>query len=679
MAGHKMSGYILSLWQALFAAFRKVFTRLLRLVWSSNNNNKTSKSSPDQEQAALDSSEPTTAAQSSSAPETTGTAPATGTEPSPANAADPPPAAASHLSNPPDLERGDLLSQPEQNQENQQSLQQEETSDGEDMAASKKRGNKRSGVKANAAQSPAATVAGTPDAQQRDKENMGPGKSFAQTLATSSPAPTADKVPLGTSDQANTAGTREGLQQSVGQKLNGARSYSSVSAHPASSSGIYQERPDSGSARQTPNTAGSQTPVETSVAPSENLGAGSYSQVGAQDPDAVGKDDATKVTKGGHAPRVDAQVDQVAAAVDRLNIIDDNTPGPEKALTKDTAAVEAAGVPVVAANANPGQPLIALKPLAPLVTPPSQVLPGLIEPTTEEGKRERAIHLNFMREALAMGDAALTINETPVGCVLVYKNRIIAKGMNATNITRNGTRHAEFMALSALLSHPSDADVKDVADHDEAMWGDVDPADGHIYPYGQKLHPSPKVDRSIVSECILYVTVEPCVMCASLLRQLRVKKVYFGAVNDKFGGTGGVFRIHTNSKPVTKPSNERPHPIGYGPQEMSTGVQRGRAAMIIRDEDDGDGGNVEPGYPAEGGFLRDEAVSLLRRFYVQENGRAPQPRKKEGRAARLFAMENAAANGGVVTTDADGNIISDSTGTGTPTTLEGDATPVSAT
>ncbi|KAK6193650.1 hypothetical protein LQW54_012256 [Pestalotiopsis sp. IQ-011] len=679
-----MSGYILSLWQALFAAFRKVFARLLRLVWSSNNNNKTSKSSPDQEQAALDGSEPTPATQSSSAPETTGAAPATGTNSLPANTADPPPAAASHLSNPPDLERGDLLSQPGQNQENQQSLQQEETSDGEDMAASKKRGNKRSGVKANAAQSTAATVASTSDAQQRDKENMGPGKSFAQTVATSSPAPT-DKTPLGTSGQVNTADAREGLQQPVGQKLNGARSSSSLSAHPqpssttASPSGIYKDRPNSDSARQTPNTAGSQTPVETSVAPSENLGAGSYSHVGAQDPDSVGKDDATKVKKGGSAPPVDAQIDQVAAAVDRLNIIDDNTPGPEKALTKDTAAVEAAGVPVVAANANPGQPMIALKPLAPLVTPPSQVLPGLIEPTTEEGKRERAINLNFMRGALAMGDAALTINETPVGCVLVYKNRIIAKGMNATNITRNGTRHAEFMALSALLSHQSDADVKDVADHDEALWGDVDPADGHIYPYGQKLHPSPKVDRSIVSECILYVTVEPCVMCASLLRQLRIKKVYFGAVNDKFGGTGGVFRIHTNSKPVTKPSNERPHPIGYGPHDMSTGVQRGRAAMIIRDEDDGDGGNVEPGYPAEGGFLRDEAVSLLRRFYVQENGRAPQPRKKEGRAARLFAMENAAANGGVVMTDADGNVISDSTGTGTPTTVEGDATPVSAT
>src|SRR3569833_1351618 len=52
---------------------------------------------------------------------------------------------------------------------------------------------------------------------------------------------------------------------------------------------------------------------------------------------------------------------------------------------------------------------------------------------------------------------ALRTNETPVGCVLVYKGRIIAKGMNATHVTRNGTRHAELMALTALLSYSDPA------------------------------------------------------------------------------------------------------------------------------------------------------------------------------------------------------------------------------
>ncbi|KAI1300489.1 hypothetical protein F5Y03DRAFT_229798 [Xylaria venustula] len=311
----------------------------------------------------------------------------------------------------------------------------------------------------------------------------------------------------------------------------------------------------------------------------------------------------------------------------------------QQTLHDATAAAEASALPVplVVAVPIPSQSQAAQPNAQP---PPS--LPGLIEPTTDEERAEREYHLTFMREALDMGDLALKTNETPVGCVLVYRGRIIARGMNATNVTRNGTRHAEFMALSALLSRRGSSDIMlsgtDI-DLDDASWGDVDPQDGHIYPYGQKLHPAPVVDRSIISECVLYVTVEPCVMCASLLRQLGIKKVYFGAVNDKFGGTGGVFRVHMNSKPVAIPE-DRPYQLGYGPHDVRL-ISKGRAMAMPRDEDEGDGGNVEPGYPVEGGYLRDDAVSLLRRFYVQENGRAPQPRKKEGRAARLFAaMEN---------------------------------------
>ncbi|KAI0975757.1 hypothetical protein F4678DRAFT_281134 [Xylaria arbuscula] len=311
----------------------------------------------------------------------------------------------------------------------------------------------------------------------------------------------------------------------------------------------------------------------------------------------------------------------------------------QQTLNDATAAAEASALPVplVVAVPIPSQSQAAQPDTQ---TPPS--LPGLIEPTTDEGRAEREYHLSFMREALDMGDLALKTNETPVGCVLVYRGRVIARGMNATNVTRNGTRHAEFMALSALLSRRGSSDIvltDTNVDLDDASWGDVDPQDGHIYPYGQKLHPAPVVDRSIISECVLYVTVEPCVMCASLLRQLGIKKVYFGAVNDKFGGTGGVFRVHMNSKPVAIPK-DRPYQLGYGPHDVRL-ISKGRAVAMPRDEDEGDGGNVESGYPVEGGYLRDDAVSLLRRFYVQENGRAPQPRKKEGRAARLFAaMEN---------------------------------------
>jgi tRNA-specific adenosine deaminase 2 len=267
--------------------------------------------------------------------------------------------------------------------------------------------------------------------------------------------------------------------------------------------------------------------------------------------------------------------------------------------------------------------------------------------------------------------------------VLVHDGRVIAKGMNATNVTRNGTRHAELMALTALLSFTPEAEAE--AEQEKAKkskgkkkkkrqgsqqqpdkpppmktytdqeWEAVVPEDGHIFPYGQKLHPAPMIDRTLIRECILYVTVEPCVMCASMLRQYSIKKVYFGAVNDKFGGTGGVFCIHKNSdpahavsipatpihRPVANQLPSRPalaHRAGSAAASVSTnGSQEGTAVTNENKQPGkltyteppkpvsnltmGHGGNVENGFEAEGGWKRDEAVNLLRQFYVQENGR----------------------------------------------------------
>lgn len=245
--------------------------------------------------------------------------------------------------------------------------------------------------------------------------------------------------------------------------------------------------------------------------------------------------------------------------------------------------------------------------------------------------------------------------------------------MNATNVTRNGTRHAEYMALAALFSYSAPADgppatrlkpkvLTDREDEERAARalaneeakaaraaageeeppvdpeladamsetvsmdqaaspheGNDDGKKGHLHPYGQKILDVSRVDRSIVSESTLYVTVEPCIMCASLLRQLRIKKVYFGAVNDKFGGTGGVFSLHANSLPVGEDGQTASaHPIAT-PIQLPDGT--GGSLGVSFPPGGGDGGNVEPGYEIEGGWGRDDAVALLRRFYVQENGR----------------------------------------------------------
>jgi tRNA-specific adenosine deaminase 2 len=102
---------------------------------------------------------------------------------------------------------------------------------------------------------------------------------------------------------------------------------------------------------------------------------------------------------------------------------------------------------------------------------------------------------------------------------------------------KQGTRHAEFVALCEIMS---------------------------------RHHPS------ILHTTDLYVTVEPCVMCASALRQFGIRSVYFGCLNDRFGGTGGVMTVHMDE-------------------------------------------GVDPPYPVYGGLFREEAIMLLRRFYVQEN------------------------------------------------------------
>ncbi|EUC37043.1 hypothetical protein COCCADRAFT_86663 [Bipolaris zeicola 26-R-13] len=165
------------------------------------------------------------------------------------------------------------------------------------------------------------------------------------------------------------------------------------------------------------------------------------------------------------------------------------------------------------------------------------------------GPEERAYHEGFMREAIAMAELALKSDETPVGCVFVKDGQVIGRGMNETNRTLNGTRHAEFVAIAGILSE---------------------------YPI------------SVLNETDLYVTVEPCVMCASMLRQYGIRAVYFGCWNERFGGTGGVLKIHSD------PSVDKP-------------------------------------YPVTGGIFREEAIMLLRKFYVQENEKAPEPKQKKTR------------------------------------------------
>lgn len=157
-----------------------------------------------------------------------------------------------------------------------------------------------------------------------------------------------------------------------------------------------------------------------------------------------------------------------------------------------------------------------------------------------------------MSLAVEQAEQALENSEVPVGAVFVHDGKVIGRGYNDTNRSLNGTRHAEFLGIDEIL----------------------------------KSHPA-----SILKETTLYVTVEPCIMCASALRQLEIKQVFFGAANDRFGGCGSVISANKDPGP-TRP------------------------------------------YSAYPGFYRKEAVMLLRKFYVQENPSAPAPKAKKQRVLK---------------------------------------------
>lgn len=174
----------------------------------------------------------------------------------------------------------------------------------------------------------------------------------------------------------------------------------------------------------------------------------------------------------------------------------------------------------------------------------------------QEVKGEEDVRSGFMQIALQQAEKALNEKEVPVGCVFVHRptSKILATGSNQTNLSLNGTLHAEFVGIQTILQT-----------HSAEIFNEVD----------------------------LYVTVEPCIMCASALRQLGISRVLFGCGNERFGGCGSVFSMHDD--------------------EWKTD---------------------EPAYEVDSGLFRKEAIMLLRRFYLMQNDTAPKPALKSTRVLK---------------------------------------------
>ncbi len=115
----------------------------------------------------------------------------------------------------------------------------------------------------------------------------------------------------------------------------------------------------------------------------------------------------------------------------------------------------------------------------------------------------------FMKEALKEAQKAFEADEVPIGAVAVYKNQIIGRGHNRTEQLQDSTAHAEIIAITAAANALGSWRLENV---------DV------------------------------YVTIEPCIMCAGALVLARVKRIFFGARDEKFGGCGSVFNIANEQK-----------------------------------------------------------------------------------------------------------------------------------
>ena len=110
----------------------------------------------------------------------------------------------------------------------------------------------------------------------------------------------------------------------------------------------------------------------------------------------------------------------------------------------------------------------------------------------------------YMREALKAARKAAAIDEVPIGCVIVYKDKIIARGYNRRNTDKSTLSHAEINAIKKASKVIGD-------------WR--------------------------LEECTLYVTLEPCQMCAGAIVQARIPRVVMGTMNAKAGCAGSVINI----------------------------------------------------------------------------------------------------------------------------------------
>ena len=110
----------------------------------------------------------------------------------------------------------------------------------------------------------------------------------------------------------------------------------------------------------------------------------------------------------------------------------------------------------------------------------------------------------YMNKAIAQAKKAAANGDVPIGCVIVYEDRIIARGYNKRNLKKTTLAHAELLAIEKASKVLGD-------------WR--------------------------LEECTMYVTLEPCQMCAGAIVQARISRVVIGCMNAKAGCAGSIYNL----------------------------------------------------------------------------------------------------------------------------------------
>ena len=149
---------------------------------------------------------------------------------------------------------------------------------------------------------------------------------------------------------------------------------------------------------------------------------------------------------------------------------------------------------------------------------------------TPEEKAHRKERERFMRQAITQAKKAEKLMEVPIGCVIVYEGKVIARGYNRRNTDKNTLSHAELNAIRKA---------------------------------------SKKLGDWRLEGCTIYITLEPCPMCAGAILNAHIPRVVWGAADPKTGAAGSLVDLL--------------HMPGCFQPEVTSGVLSGECAALLTD------------------------------------------------------------------------------------------------